>query len=68
MSKRTGLVEDVIEIGVRLPWGVSVALGVCHKTRLMLVLQQNTAETQRGDRSHTPLDVTFRLIVMSPDC
>jgi restriction system protein len=26
MSKRTGLVEDVIEIGVRLPWGVSVAL------------------------------------------
>jgi restriction system protein len=26
LSKRTGLVEDVIEIGLRLPWGVSVAL------------------------------------------
>jgi hypothetical protein len=26
MRRRTGLFEDVIEIGVRLPWGVSVAL------------------------------------------
>jgi restriction system protein len=26
MSRRTGLFEEVIEIGVRLPWGVSVAL------------------------------------------
>jgi restriction system protein len=28
MSKRTGLVEDVMELAVRLPWGVSVALAL----------------------------------------
>src|ERR1700730_7917290 len=28
MSKRTGLVEDVMEVAVRLPWGVSVALAL----------------------------------------
>ena len=28
MSKRTGLVEEVIAIGVRLPWGIGVALSL----------------------------------------
>ena len=28
MSKRTGLVEDVMELAVRLPWGISVALAL----------------------------------------